>query len=166
MYSIITGYITLTSHYLEDWVLKNKVLATRKLEVWHSSCNLASILHELVEKFAICDTVAVTTDNASNMVTAIREFGVPHIQCFTHSLQLAVQEGLQIEEMDEVVTECRALVGNFNHSEVSKQTLDQVQRRAGVKKPLKLLQDCPSRSVVSLPSNNAVVSLIVLNVKL
>lgn len=44
LFVVSTGYITVTSHYLEEWEMCNKVLATRKLEIKHTGVNIAEIL--------------------------------------------------------------------------------------------------------------------------
>lgn len=36
------------------------------------------------------------TDNAANMAVVAREMGVPHVSCFAHTLQLAIEECLKL----------------------------------------------------------------------
>ena len=43
--------------------------------------------------------VAVVTDNASNIVAAIRIMGWTHIHCFAHTLNLVVQEDIKNDPM-------------------------------------------------------------------
>ena len=39
--------------------------------------------------------ISVTPDNAENITDAIKSCGLPHIFCFAHMINLAVQKGLK-----------------------------------------------------------------------
>ena len=45
--------------------------------------------------------------------------GWPSIQCAAHKLQLAVNEGLQINTITQAVAATRKLVGHFKHSSLA-----------------------------------------------
>jgi len=58
--------------------------------------------------------VAVVTDNAANIVTAIRLNGWKHIPCFAYTLNLIVQGSLKDDPvMDDVSKKCRDIVSFY-----------------------------------------------------
>lgn len=105
------GFITVTGHYItKDWALKCKVLATRPIDDKHTGKNIAQALLSIKEEFHIKELVALTTDNAANMVVAGREAEVTRVPCFSHTLQLVVNEILKVPEVSGPLTESRKLV--------------------------------------------------------
>ena len=46
------------------------------------------------DDIAIEQVHLVITDNASNMVKAMRDVSLPHFECFAHSLQLVINDKL------------------------------------------------------------------------
>lgn len=105
------GFITVTAHYLtQDWTLKCRVLATRPVDEKHTGVNIANALLAIKDEFLIKDLVALTTDNAANMVVAAREAKVTRVPCFSHTLQLVVNEVLKHEEVVDPLTQSRRLV--------------------------------------------------------
>ena len=105
------GYLTVTGHYLtEDWVLKHTVLSTKRMIYRHTGENIYQCLASTQEEYGVHNKVAgLTSDNASNMRSAAsrQKFNnCPdgHVQCFAHTLQLAVEDGLKQEkEKDKII---------------------------------------------------------------
>ncbi|XP_071088918.1 zinc finger BED domain-containing protein 4-like [Haliotis cracherodii] len=85
-----------------------------------------------------------TLDNASNMSVAARVTGYPHIKCFAHTLQLAVNDGLKLEAIDNLIIHARKLVSFFSKSLVDTQELEDVQKKLG-KDIRRLITDVPTR---------------------
>ena len=81
------GYLTLTCHYITcEWQLRSIVLETTNVSVRHTSENLASVLLGITNEWKISDKVTcVITDNASNIVGAVRINKWKHIPCFAHT---------------------------------------------------------------------------------
>lgn len=84
------GYITITAHYIDDnFEIQNHTLQTRQLNSSHIDENLAEVLTNAVEEWGLkkSQPVAITTDNASNIVSGISNIssvfpptlGVSHI---------------------------------------------------------------------------------------
>lgn len=74
------GYITITAHYIDDnfdnfdnFEIQNQTLHTRQLNSSHTAENLAEVLTNAVEEWGLkkSQLVAITTDNASNIVSGI-----------------------------------------------------------------------------------------------
>ena len=56
-----------------------------------------------------------TTDNASNIVSAMSVLEWAHIRCFGHILQLAVKETMEIPQVSRAIVRARRLVCHFHH---------------------------------------------------
>ena len=90
------AYITVTCHMISgDWKLRNILLATRGVLDRHTGTNIAQHLTQIVQEFNIGSVAAIVTDNAKNMVIASAEAGYPRVACFSHTLQLCVNDGLK-----------------------------------------------------------------------
>ena len=74
----------------------------------------------------------ITTDNAHNMVAALAILPWLCVLCFTHTLQLAVKEGLKVLAVAEVLNGCRKIVGHFKHSCVASRALEAALVRLGL----------------------------------
>ena len=145
------GYLTATGHFIsEDWVLRHCVLGTKRLIGKHTGENLYQALASIEMDFCVEDKVAaITSDNASNMRVACskQKFTTcegPHVQCFAHTLQLAVEDALKQQPIQDAAAAARKLVGHFNRSTLASDGLETYQTKQG-EKPLKLIQDVPTR---------------------
>lgn len=107
------GYITVTAHFIQRWQLKCKVLATRVLDDRHTGENLSKIIHEIRKEFGIKEISTMTTDNASNMVSAAQKAQIERVPCFSHTLQLAVTDGLKKPQVQKALAASRRLVGSL-----------------------------------------------------
>ena len=67
-----------------------------------------------------------------------------HIQCFAHTLQLAVHDGLNQDPIEEAASVCRKVVGFFYRSTSVTHALKEYQRRQG-EKQVTLVQDVATR---------------------
>ena len=70
---------------------------------------------------------AVTTDDALTMVLAMNVLEWTRIPCFSHSLQLAVEETLKLSQVSCALARCRGLISHFHHSALSLHMLWQKQ---------------------------------------
>lgn len=88
--------------------------------------------------------VGMTTDNARNIVAASAQLSWLRLPCVAHTLQLAVNAGLNISAVQRVSARCRKLVGHFRHSYVALNALESTQSRLGLPQH-KLIQDITTR---------------------
>ena len=126
----------LIGHYItQDWELKQCVLATRRVIDKHSGENIFSALLAVEKEFEIEDKISgLTSDNASNMksASAKHNFSIAancHIQCFAHTLQLAVNDALDQQVVQ--VSPCRKLVEHFNRYTQANDALESYQKLQG-----------------------------------
>jgi len=60
--------------------------------------------------------LSVTTDNGTDIVSAMKLLQWSRISCFSHTLQLAVEVVLELPEVSRALTRCKQLVCHLNRS--------------------------------------------------
>ena len=111
--------MTITAHYISDeWKLESNVLCTTEMAERHTGSNSASRICEVLGAWNILDSrvSALVTDNASNMTVALSNLEWSHMPCFAHTLQLAVNKGLDANSLNQLSSPARKLVGHAQYS--------------------------------------------------
>ena len=124
------GYVAVTCHFLpNDWELKSVVLETAQIEESHTAENIGATLVPITDKWNITEKVCcVITDNANNIVAAVRNNKWNHLPCFAHTLNLLVTNSLQeVPEISAILQRCKNIVSYF--TEVAKQLINSWQFR-------------------------------------
>ena len=137
------AYMTITAHYISnEWKIESNVLCTSEMTERHTGTNIASRIQEVLEVWNIqaSHVSAVVTDNASNMTAAFYSLECGHLPCFAHTLQLAVNKGLDANSLDQLSSLARKLMGHFKHSTLATTALRQKQEQMNVPKH-HLIQD-------------------------
>ena len=93
--------------------------------------NIGNILKGIQSEFNIKTVPAVTTDNASNMQVAARETNYPNVGCFSHTLQLAINDSFKLPWINSVIINARRLVTIFSKSVLAAQALEDHQKCLG-----------------------------------
>ena len=70
-------------------------------------------------KMPVIGIVVATTDNGADITAAVELLAVPHLPCFSLTLQLAVEQALKLPEVSKLVRQCKRLVAHFNRSPTS-----------------------------------------------
>lgn len=97
----------------------------------------------ITDKWGITQkVVCVTTDNANNIVAAVRLNKWNHIPCFAHTLNLIVQESLHEDETLNEIS--RSIVSYFHHSSKATDMLVSIHARLNLD-CLKLIQEVQTR---------------------
>lgn len=92
-------------------------------------------------------TVAITSDNASNMDIAARVGGLePHNRCFAHTLNLASQRVLKTPSMSKLVSRIKQIVAFFHRSTTATAGLKAKQSLINISEH-KLIIDVANRNV-------------------
>ena len=142
------SYITITGHFISpNWEYRSIVLATRPLDVSHTAKNISDCLEAIQHEFQIVKLTGLVTDNAANMRLAGTMLGVLHWMCFSHTLQLCIQEGLKIPTIKTAISRGSSLVGHFNKSSTATAALKAKQAddlKEG-EKAKALIQSVPTR---------------------
>ena len=141
------SYITVTVHYItKEWQIKSAVLDTSEMDESHSAENLAIRLALVQADWNLEGKIRVCVrDNAFNQAAAGRLIDDwEDLPCFAHTLQLAVNAGFAIEEVQELIKQSGKLVGFFKKSTSAATTLETAQERYKVVKH-RLIQSCKTR---------------------
>lgn len=141
------GYITVTCHFIDSsWKLRSMVLSTSHLTNDHTAENIADVLQSIAEEWGIDNkVVAIVTDNASNIVAAVRLSGWKHIPCFAHTLNLVVTDSLASDScLPDIQKKCRDIVSYFHRSCKASERLTSIQTRLHLDNH-KLIQEVVTR---------------------
>ena len=140
------SYLGITVHCISvDWQMVSYVLETKEVIERHTSENVAEDINVLVHKWGLTHTIdCITTDNARNIVAAMRLVQWKRHPCFTHTLQLGVKAGLTIPAVANILASCRKIVGQFKHSYLAQNALEKKQESLNITKH-KLVQDIVTR---------------------
>jgi hypothetical protein len=82
------------------------------------------------------------TDNAASMIKACDILKVRNLPSYAHTLNLVVQEVLHNDSINEIIKKCKRIVGYIKSSSIATSAFLKEQ---GVYKPLKLIQEVPTR---------------------
>jgi hypothetical protein len=147
--SNINDFISFTAHGInQNFETQNFCLEVMPFEGdSHSGENIAHNLNLAMLKWEINNkVVAVVTDNARNIVNAIKELqSLEHISCMVHTVQLVLHDGLlEQAAVKEVITISRKIIGHFSHSTKAAKMLLEAQTTYNIPKHV-LIQDVPTR---------------------
>lgn len=145
------SYISATTHFVtSEWELNSCVLQTLHFPESHTGVHVSEKLKEICSNFSVSydKVVAVVHDHGSNMQASLRilhdDSGWASVNCAAHTLQLCVNEGLQLPNIAALLGTGQKLVGHFKHSSKATAALAQKQKQMNI--PVKkLIQDCPTR---------------------
>lgn len=95
----------------------------------HTGDKISNVLTQIVEDWGINNKIhAVVTDNAPNMVKAVRTKMWKHIPCYAHSLNLVVKDSMKSDQsLMLVIEKCSAVVSFFHHSSKATEMLKKQQ---------------------------------------
>ncbi|CAH0555103.1 unnamed protein product [Brassicogethes aeneus] len=115
-YGWTSSYIAIVAHFVDnDTKLQSALLGCVNFNDRHTSLNLCNFLKEVMSDWNISHKIAaIISDNAANIVSAVRLGGWRIIGCFDHSLNLVVQQATK--EIADVLTKVKNIVEYFNRS--------------------------------------------------
>ena len=99
------AYMTINAHYISnEWKIESNLLYTSEMVERHIGTNIASRIQEVLEVWNIqaSHVSAVVTDNGSDMTAALNSLECGHLPCFAHTLQLAVNKGLDANSLNQL----------------------------------------------------------------
>lgn len=120
------SYMAVTAHFIQDWKLESCLLDCFHMSVRHTAENIRNELIRVAQDFEITrKIVAVVTDNAANVVAAIRLTGWTHYPCLAHTINLLVRKALEI--VAEIQQKIKMVVEHFHRSTVASQKFRSMQ---------------------------------------
>ncbi|KAL1513732.1 hypothetical protein ABEB36_003104 [Hypothenemus hampei] len=106
MWRFIMGesFITTISHFIYKGKLRSAVMETTVIEHRHKAKIIKDYLQKLIDEWNLYGKVQIIiTDNASNMVKACDLLKINHHNCFAHTLNLTVNDGLEDASNSELI---------------------------------------------------------------
>ena len=99
----------------------------------HTAENIVEEIRDALSEWNLSITriVAATTDNGANITAGISLLGVTQLSCFSHTLQLVVEQALKLPDISKLTARCKRLVAHFNRSAKSYVLLRQKQTALG-----------------------------------
>jgi len=112
------AYAALTVHFVDgEFKFRPRCLQTMEITQDHIAESLKEVLTDMLHRWKINSKVCgAVADNASNMVNTFRLLGIQHFPCIAHTLQLAIQRGLEVPRVQCVLGRCKKLVSHFKKS--------------------------------------------------
>jgi len=70
----------------------------------HTAENIVGEINDVLAEWnlPVHGIVATATDNGANITAAIEMLEIPHLSCFSHTLQLAVEQALKLPEVSKI----------------------------------------------------------------
>ena len=143
----VESYLIVTVHYItSDWKLESKVLQTHEMPKRHTALNIAERLQDCISEWNIDKerVSAIVHDNASNITLAVQNLGWQSVPCFAHTLQLTVNNGLEVSQINRLASVARKTVGHFKHSSLARTALKEKQQQLSIPQH-HLIQDVATR---------------------
>src|SRR6266542_901834 len=144
------GFLGVTIHFIdENWVLKHFTLDVFRFKGSHTGQAIADEIYKVLVEFGLeTKTIAITTDNGSNMIlgarllksTLINSF--IHCRCVAHVLNLVVGAGLKI--VKEHIKKLRKLIKIIQKSTKMLEELENLAK-LDKKQFLRPIMDCKTR---------------------
>lgn len=147
------SFIAVTAHYLDERTqLKSFLLDCVQYSASHTADNIAQFLSNVFRNWKIHHKIAaIVTDNASNVLAAVKAGNWRSIGCFAHKVNLLIQDSLGAKNstpipntIGETIAKVKNIVQFFKKSGPAKTKLSEMQKNMGYPE-LKLKQDCPTR---------------------
>ncbi|KAK1419827.1 hypothetical protein QVD17_29191 [Tagetes erecta] len=111
------SYLCVTAHWIDpkSWLMMKRVIAFELCGYPHSGAKIYKILDIVIRTFKIENKIfSMSFDNASNNTTAVEKLRVKykpicdgvfyHSRCVAHIINLVVQDGLHVEQVDDFKT--------------------------------------------------------------
>lgn len=135
------SYLGITAHTLtHSWEIKCMALGiTHSLES-HTAENIKEQVKKLLSEWDIdfIKIAGISTDNAYNIVNAMKELNVNRIPCMAHTIQLSILCALKACDVDKELKKARNIVGRFKRVSQMKVHLNAAQAQQG-KRPKSLV---------------------------
>ena len=118
-----------TAFVSEEWKLESICLETVLFPDDHTADNITEMMMNILEEWNIKreEVVCITSDNATNMQKALKDFAGLWLGCFGHNLNLAITKVLKIRRVDDAIRACRHTIQGFTRSWKRKRELKSKQ---------------------------------------
>ncbi|XP_025197439.1 zinc finger BED domain-containing protein 1-like [Melanaphis sacchari] len=128
-------FIALPCHFINsNSSLSSACLGCIELSEDYTGDNIADILHMLLLDYEIPEwkICSMTTDHGSNMIKAVNNMKISHVNCFDHALNIAVSRILKMEEVMTVIEKVKGIHNIFAHSWKTVREMEIIQVKFGL----------------------------------
>lgn len=145
------SYLSVTCHFMStNYELKSVILSIKSLTKSHTAQNIADALLEIFEEWDINNKITcIVTDNAVNMIKTCEILKKRHHSCYAHTLNLVVQDNLNLDCIKNVISKCKEIVRFIKSSSIATETFKQEQKNeiedVMTENSYKLIQEVPTR---------------------
>ena len=117
------SYMTVTAHFVNnEYELKSYVLQTRELDEPHTAEHLAKELENCALEWGL-NKPTVVSDNASNILKAVKILNWRNVPSLAHTINLAAKTGLRVNFVSKLLAKSRDIVGYFKPNAYATSTL-------------------------------------------
>lgn len=121
----------MTVHYVDNFQLRNYLLALKHCKQSHTAEHLLDELDSIIEVWGLTTKViCISADGAYNIKKAINNSSrYEYMNCMAHLLNLVVKMVFLDDNIGPILAKCRKLVGTFKHSTCLTEKLSEVLRK-------------------------------------
>ncbi|MBR1987861.1 MAG: hypothetical protein IKA36_02355 [Clostridia bacterium] len=123
-------FISFTLHYVKNYEMKKRVLKMSDLYQSHKSDDIKDFIETTIKEFGLqkyCPMV-IMTDNAPNVMKAVKDSGNIAIGCACHRIQNAIKKTLSESELFKfLVDKCNRISNSFKRNGEWNKLLKEVQ---------------------------------------
>ena len=124
-------YMSYTAHFIDaSWQYRSRCLETCFLPQDHTGENIVEALQSVLDSWQLKDDkqVCITTDNGTNIISAIHQLEWLRLPCFGHCLNLAVTKALKCDNrVSRALGVARKIVSSFSMSWKKRRDLARIQ---------------------------------------
>ncbi|KAL4083743.1 hypothetical protein QTP88_029059 [Uroleucon formosanum] len=129
-------FIAMTCHFNTNFKLDVACLGCIELSEDHTGENISDVLQMFILDYEIPDwkICPITTDHGSNMLKAVNNLSIPHLDCFDHVLNIGVSVILNLDSVKDVLNKVKSIHNIFAHSWKAVREMEIVQERFSLPK--------------------------------
>ncbi|KAJ8720643.1 hypothetical protein PYW08_006108 [Mythimna loreyi] len=134
---VYDGYVAVTAHFIDTDThkLSTVMIGCIEFEERHTSANLKGFLEAKFQEWNISQYVnIIVSDNAANILSAVRLGNWRSIPCYAHTINLVVQSSM--DALSDTMDRVKAVIEYFHRSLPAKKKLVEIQAGSSLKKPL------------------------------
>ncbi|XP_075168015.1 zinc finger BED domain-containing protein 4-like [Haematobia irritans] len=138
--------LSFTAHFISEGKKEKVILGAADMSKNHKASYIFEKLSEIIKDFELEGRIHVgVSDNAGNMVAAMKLGDIKHFGCVSHTLQLAIHDAFNKNvQLKSLIEKCRKIVSHFKKSEKASRTFKSIQKECGLPDH-RLLQDVSVR---------------------
>ena len=105
------SYCAITVHFATQFKMNSFLVSVHEFPDSHTAVNISEEVTDVLSEWnmPVSGIVVATTDNGASITAAVELLTVPHLPCFSHTLQLAVEQALKLAEVSKLWANVKGL---------------------------------------------------------